>query len=618
MLRRLSLRNFVIVSALDVEFDAGFTVLTGETGAGKSILVDALQLALGSRGDAGVVREGAARTEIGAEFDAPASLAAWLDEAGFEADADEPERLKLRRTIDAQGKSRAWINGSTATLAQLREAAEHLVDIHGQHAWQSLTRAPSVRVLLDTYAGVDTRALAGHWTQWKLATDALAAADTQQAARERDRERLAWQIGEVAKLAPGADEWAELEAEHRKLANAQALIDAARAALEAISGADTATGVDPSAAASADTLTGRALHALQDVTEFDPALAAMIDVLHSAQAQLQDAAHTLSSYLFDNDPEPQRLFALDERLAAWVGLARRYRCAPDELSARLAQWRTEMSALDAAADLAALQLECTRALAGFEAEAARVSERRCGAAPLLAAAVTHALQQLGMGGGAFAIAFTTHDTPQSFGRESAEFLVAGHAGSALRPLAKVASGGELSRIALAIAVTTSQVNTAGGAGGNPVDAAATGALIFDEIDAGVGGAVAETVGFLMQQLGRDRQVLAVTHLPQVAASADHHFVVSKQLRDGVTLSDVVAVSGALRVAEVARMLGGERQSTTRVAHAQEMLAQARDTGVTPLVATSTAPDALNAPDVPGAPTPTGVRPQATLRTRKSS
>ena len=202
MLRRLSLRDFVIVTAVEVELDSGFAVLTGETGAGKSILIDALQLALGSRGDAGVVREGAARAEITAEFDTPASLTAWLDEAGFEA----ADTVLLRRTIDAQGKSRGWVNGSAATLAQLREAADHLVDIHGQHAWQSLTRAPSVRGLLDAYAGVDAAPLAQTWSHWKAATDALKLAQTKHADLDRERERLAWQIGEVDKLAPAADE----------------------------------------------------------------------------------------------------------------------------------------------------------------------------------------------------------------------------------------------------------------------------------------------------------------------------------------------------------------------------------------------------------------------------
>ena len=558
MLRRLSLRDFVIVSALDVEFDAGFSVLTGETGAGKSILVDALQLALGSRGDAGVVREGAARTEIVAEFDAPPSLSAWLNEGGFEAS----DSLLLRRTIDAQGKSRAWINGSAATIAQLREAADHLVDIHGQHAWQSLTRGPAVRGLLDGFAGVDSAVLAGLWSEWKSSTETLAAAGTQQAGLERERERLAWQIGEVDKLAPGTDEWAELEAEHKKLANVQSLIDAARTALDAVSEADD----------NADVLAGRALHALQDVAAFDSQLASTIEVLQGAQAQLQDAARTLSGYLNHTDLEPQRLQALDQRLSAWVGLARRYRRPPAELAALLALWKDELRALDAAADLEALQRQLARALVAFEAEASRVSAARRAAVPKLAHAVTQAMQQLGMAGGRFEVALTRQDAPQSFGLESAEFLVAGHAGSTPRPLAKVASGGELSRIALAIAVTTSQLDGADHAAGT---------LIFDEIDAGVGGAVAETLGRLMKQLGRDRQVLAVTHLPQVAACADHHFVVSKQLRDGLTLSEVHGVSGELRVAEVARMLGGERLSNTRLAHAQEMLAVAAEPAVSP-------------------------------------
>ena len=550
MLRRLSLRDFVIVATLEVEFDAGFSVLTGETGAGKSILIDALQLALGSRGEAGVVREGAARADIGAEFDSPPSLAAWLDEAGFETS----DTLLLRRTIDAQGKSRAWINGSPATLAQLREAADHLVDIHGQHAWQSLTRSTSVRALLDAYAGVDAAPLAQAWSRWKAATEALDAARNKQVDLERERERMAWQIGEVDKLAPGDNEWDELEAEHKKLANAQSLIAAARGALDAVSDADE----------NAERLAGRAVDALQEVAAFDLHLAQVIEVLQGAQAQLQDAAHTLGGYLHRTELEPERLQLLDERLSAWVTLARRYRRPPAELPALLNDWKTELRALDAATDLDGLQRELALAKGAFDTEAKRVAKLRRAAAPKLAAVVTQAMQQLGMGGGRFEVLLTPHDAPQSFGLESAEFLVAGHEGSTPRPLAKVASGGELSRIALAIAVTTSQLGEAA-------------TLIFDEIDAGVGGAVAETVGRLMKQLGRDRQVLAVTHLPQVAACADRHFVVSKLSRDGATRSEVGAVAGETRVAEVARMLGGERLSGTSLAHAQEMLAVGSET-----------------------------------------
>jgi DNA repair protein RecN (Recombination protein N) len=545
MLRRLSLRDFVIVTALEVDFDTGFSVLTGETGAGKSILVDALQLALGSRGDAGVVREGAARAEISAEFDLPASLAPWLEEAGFEAG----EGLLLRRSIDAQGKSRAWVNGSAATLTQLREAADHLVDIHGQHAWQSLTRGPSVRALLDAYAGLDVAPLAAAWQAWKAASEQLERASGQQAELDRERERLAWQIAELDKLAPGPDEWPELDAEHRKLSNAQALIAAARGALDAIGEADDAN---------ADNLIARALDSLHEVADFDTHLASVIEVLQGAQAQLQDAAHSLSGYLHRTELEPARLEQLEERMSAWMALARRYRRPPQDLPELLGGWKTELAALEAASDLPQLQQAMETARARFQAEAKKVSARRRAEAPKLASAVTQAMQQLGMAGGKFDIALLAQDGPQSFGLESAEFLVAGHAGSTPRPLGKVASGGELSRIALAIAVTTSQLGEAG-------------TLIFDEIDAGVGGAVAETVGRLMKQLGRDRQVLAVTHLPQVAACADHHFVVAKHAEGGRTRSDVAPVSGENRVAEIARMLGGERLSGTSLAHAQEML-----------------------------------------------
>jgi DNA repair protein RecN (Recombination protein N) len=554
MLRRLSLRDFVIVPSLEVELDDGFSVLTGETGAGKSILIDALQLALGSRGDAGVVREGAARAEIGAEFDAPQSLSAWLEAAGFEPG----ESLLLRRTIDTQGKSRAWINGSAATVTQLREAADHLVDIHGQHAWQSLTRGPSVRALLDAYAGVDCAPLAAAWSRWKAASEALAQAQGRQTELERERERLAWQIGEVDKLAPGEHEWEEIDTEHRKLSHAQALIGAARLALDAIAESDD----------NADSLTGRALHALQEVAEFDSHLAEVIEVLQGAQAQLQDASHSLATYLHRTEIEPARLQQLDERLSAWMTLARRYRRPPQELPAMLAGWKDELRRLEASADLERLQSEQLAAKAEFDAAAKRVSMRRRAEAPKLASAVTQAMQHMGMAGGRFEVSLLAQEAPQSFGLESAEFLVAGHAGSTPRPLAKVASGGELSRIALAIAVTTSQLGEAG-------------TLIFDEIDAGVGGAVAETVGRLMKQLGRDRQVLAVTHLPQVAACADHHFVVSKHSHGNATRSVVGAVAGEARVAEIARMLGGERLSGTSMAHAQEMLSVAAEAAPPP-------------------------------------
>jgi len=562
MLHRLAIRDFVIVDALEIDFGPGFSVLSGETGAGKSILVDALQLALGGRGEAGVVREGAARAEITAEFDIPVELSTWLADAGFDADAGDAGRLLLRRTIDAQGKSRAWINGSGATIAQLREAADHLVDIHGQHAWQGLTRAPAVRALLDGHAQVDVAPLGIRWTEWRAATQALAAAGEQQGRLETERERLAWQIGELTKLAPGADEWAELDAEHARLAHGQSLIEAARAALDVIADAD----------ANADALAGRAVDALQAVVTFDARLEGPIEALQGAQAQLQDAAHTLRGYLDRSDLDPERLREVDERLSAWVGLARRHRRPPAELPALLAQWQIELRALDAAADLEGLQRANDAALAAYDAEARRVSSARTAAAPKFAAAVTRTMQQLGMAGGRFDVALEPTGAPQSFGIESIEFLVAGHAGTTPRPLGKVASGGELSRIALAVAVVGTELQSGS-------DAPQT--LIFDEVDAGIGGAVAETVGRLMKQLGRERQVLAVTHLPQVAACADRHFLVSKEAKGASTRSAVEEVSGETRVAEIARMLGGQQLSSTSLAHAEEMLASGTKARATP-------------------------------------
>lgn len=559
MLRRLSLRDVVIVAQLEIDFGAGFSVLTGETGAGKSILIDALQLALGNRADAALVREGATRAEVSAEFDTPAALKPWLEEAGFDAD----DTLLLRRSVDAQGKSRAWINGSPATVAQLREAAEHLVDIHGQHAWQSLTRPAAVRALLDAQAGADTAALSTAWQAWRAVLARLAQARGQRDTLERERERLAWQVGELDKLAPTDGEWELLNAEHQRLAHGQALLDGARLALDAVADADN----------SADGLTSRAIAALDEVLRYDAELGAVADVLRTAQAQLEDAAHTLAAYLNHREPSPERLAELDGRIGSWVSQARRYRRAPAELPALLAGWKAEMKQLDAAADLDALERESAQAERTWRREAEHISALRKKAAPKLGQAVTQGMQQLGMAGGRFEVAVLAADEPQSHGLDTVEFRVAGHAGSTPRPLAKVASGGELSRLALAIAVCTAQSTAKGAA---PASGAATPTLIFDEIDAGVGGTVADSVGRLMKQLGRSAQVLAVTHLAQVAACADGHFVVSKALKGQQTLSDIQPVDGEARVAEVARMLGGERLSG--MAHAQTLLGTAAKAG----------------------------------------
>ena len=553
MLKRLALRDFVIVTELEVEFDPGFSVLTGETGAGKSILIDALQLALGSRGDVGLLREGSSRTEVSAEFEGlPASLRPWLEAAGFDA----ADSLLLRRTLDAQGKSRAWINGSPATVSQLREAADHLVEIHGQHAWQRLTRAGDARALLDAQAGVDTARIAALHARWKEAAAALQRAREHSDEIERERERLAWQIHELDRLAPGAHEWDELNAEHGRLSHAQALIDAARAALDGVSQAD----------GSAIEQTDRVLAALQPVLRYDAALAPIVEVLQGAQAQLADAAHSLHAYLDRDRADASRLAELDARLSAWHGLARRLRRPPAELPALLAQWKAELHALEASRDVSALEAALAQAQADYRRDAEQLSALRRHAGDALARAVTQAMQGLGMAGGRFEVALPPQAEPQSFGLENVEFQVAGHAGATPRALAKVASGGELSRLALAIAVTTSRARPEAAA---EADAAGGVTLIFDEIDAGIGGTVGDVVGALMKQLGASAQVLAVTHLAQVAACGDQHWVVRKTQVGGRAHSELQRVGGEARVAEIARMLGGERLSGT--AHAQALL-----------------------------------------------
>ncbi len=543
-LRRITLRDFVIVQALELDLSAGFTVLTGETGAGKSILVDALQLALGSRSDAGLVREGTLKADVCAEFDCPAHVEPWLAEAGFDTD----DFLLLRRTVDAQGKSRAWINGTPATATQLRDLGDMLLDIHGQHAWQSLTRPESVRRLLDAFAGVNTTDIANHWATWRSAQKALQQALQAQATLQQERERLQWQIGELDKLAPTEGEWSDLDAQHKRLSHAQALLDAAGGALQLLQ--DEETGVLAS-------LT-HAQGLLQGQEHIEPAFSNLGDILSSSLAQASDVAHSLQSYLRHAEVDPERLAELDTRMSLWMTLARRYKRSPGELPTLLQSWKRELRQLDAATDLEQLTAAETSSARAFQIAARSLSLARAKAAPRLSSAITKSMQGLGMEGGQFEVLVTKASEPSPHGMDEVVFLVAGHPGMTPKPIGKVASGGELSRISLAISVTTSELGMA------PT-------LIFDEVDSGVGGAVAETVGRLMQQLGTHRQVLAVTHLPQVAACADQHLKVIKNKNTKGATSMVHEVVGEQRVAEIARMLGGERATETTLAHAREML-----------------------------------------------
>ena len=550
-LRHISLRDFVIVRELDLNLSQGFSVLTGETGAGKSILIDALQMALGERADSGAVREGASRCEVSAEFDCPAQAHAVLEDAGFEVS----DTLLLRRSVDTQGKSRAWVNGSQATATQLRALGEMLLDIHGQHAWQSLTRPDAVRGLLDAYAGLNADSLKLAWHTWRQAQQAVQTARNAQDSLSREQERLAWQIGELDKLAPALDEWDGLNAQHTRLSHAQALIDAGQSAINSLDGEESSR---LNSAPGALGLLSQAIAQLQDQAHVEPEFQSIAEVLQSSLAQAEDAAHSLQSYLRKTDLDPDRLNELDQRMSQWLSLARRYKRPPEELASLLAGWKQALNELEAASDLEGLEAQEKVASQAYQAEAKKLSQQRKKAAPKLAQAVTQAMQNLGMQGGRFEVALIGLEQAAQHGLEDIQFLVAGHAGSTPRPVGKVASGGELSRIALAIAVTTSELGEAG-------------TLIFDEVDSGVGGAVAETVGRLMKQLGVHRQVLAVTHLPQVASCADHHLLVSKASgKEGVS-SNVVPIAGEQRVTEIARMLGGEKLSATTLAHAREML-----------------------------------------------
>lgn len=546
-LKRMVLRDFVIVESLDLELQPGFTVLTGETGAGKSILIDALQIVLGSRADTGVIREGASKADICAEFDIPDHVMSWLEEAGIDAESS----LLLRRTVDGQGKSRAWINGVPVTATQLRSLGDQLLDIHGQHAWQSLTRPESVRNLLDAYAGTNPTDTLECWSKWRQAQKTLQQAHEAQATLQQERDRLQWQIAELEKLAPQRDEWEELDSVHRRLSNARALIDAAQAAIRVLEEED--NGV-------MDRLS-QAHTALQNQEHVEADFSAMADVLSSCLAQAGDVAHSLHSYLRKTEADPERLATLDTRISLWLHLARKYKRPPADLPLLLQEWRHSLLQLDASRDIEALTAEADSSERAYLATARALSLQRSKAAPRLSSAITKAMHGLGMQGGKFEVEIRKLTEPASHGLDDISFLVAGHPGAAPKPIGKVASGGELSRISLAIAVTTSQLGSA------PT-------LIFDEVDSGVGGAVAETVGRLMQQLGSDRQVLAVTHLPQVASCAHHHLQVSKQRSKTGTTSIVKSMTGSARIAEIARMLGGERPTQTSLAHAKEMLESA--------------------------------------------
>ncbi|MFZ4692475.1 MAG: DNA repair protein RecN [Burkholderiaceae bacterium] len=551
MLRTLIIRDFVIVDAIEIEPPAGFTVFTGETGAGKSILIDALMLALGGRADASVIREGASKADIAAEFtgEFDAAVLSWLDEHEF---VSEDGQLLLRRVIDSSGRSKAFINGITATVTQLREIGEMLVDIHGQHAHQSLLKAESQRALLDAHAGLndDVIKVAQAFKNWR-------AVIKQREEFERDaknvlleRERLQWQVGELEKLAARPGEWADIGNEHSRLSNAASLIEGAQSALDLLSESESSPMLSQLSSIA------QKLGKLADV---DDKLKPVMEALEPARIQLQEAVYALNDYLGRIEMDPQRLRTVESRLEALHSASRKFNVPADELPNEFLKLSERLHQLADATDLDALRAHEEKLGLAYQSLATKLSKARTKAASSLSTAVTAAMQELSMSGGRFDVALNPIE-PAAYGNEQIEFLVAGHAGTTPRPLAKVASGGELARIALAISVIASS-------------ATSTPTLIFDEVDSGIGGAVAEVVGRLLKRLGQERQVLCVTHLPQVASQAGHHFQVSKgSTAEGRTVSRITPLSAAERVEEIARMLGGLEITATTRKHARELLA----------------------------------------------
>jgi DNA repair protein RecN (Recombination protein N) len=552
MLRLLSIRNFVVVEALDLELGPGFTVLTGETGAGKSILLDALGLLLGDRFELRQLRPGAERAELAAEFDlddAP-GVQAWLADAALAAD----DALLLRRVLEANGRSRAWINGRPATLAQLSELGSRLVQLHGQHAHQSLTAADAQRALVDGFGGFTalTREVGDAWRAWRASVEQRDAAAGAAAATAAEREFLESRRSELAALNPSDAEWQSLTAAQSRLANAAALIATAEAGEAALLEDD-------------DALTRRLAQLSQrlaDAAAHDPALAAIAALLEPAAIQLDEAGRALRDYRRHLEVDPGELRRVEERLTALHDAARKHRVRPDALPGLLAETEARIAALAAAGDAEALARRAAQAEAAYRALAAQLSGKRRFAASELAHRVTAAMQALAMSGGRLEVALPAADPPASHGLEQVELQVATHPKQPLGPLARVASGGELSRIALAVQVTAS-------------DVADVPTLVFDEVDTGIGGAVAATVGRLLQSLGERRQVMCVTHLPQVAAHADAHFRVAKTGKGASVGSEVAPLDRAARIDELARMLSGAEVTAKTRAHAKELFERHR-------------------------------------------
>jgi DNA repair protein RecN (Recombination protein N) len=554
MLQSLALRDFVIVDQLELDFSGGFSVLTGETGAGKSILLDALGLVLGERADSSQIREGCQRAEITAIFQVEevhqADINSWLHQHDFPLE-DEGKSLILKRSIDHTGRSRSFINGSTAALNQLREVGDRLVDIHGQHAHQLLLKGGAQRELLDRHAGLNhlVAQVADTFRAFTETRKRLQQAESAGADLQRERERLEWQLEELNEISPQANEWEEIKNDHSRLANAAKIIKGSQTAIDLLSEAE-------------HSIESQLNHVKQEIdalVEHDPTLQSVSESLDVAQIQLDESLHSLNRYLQKMELDPDRLAHVEERIQTLHTAARKYKIRAEDLPQFWVETQEKLDALTAAQDIDALREQFTQQETLYTKVANELSQKRQQAAQKLSKEVTAAMQNLAMSGGQLQISINPC-APSANGIDQIEYLIAAHAGSTPKPLAKVASGGELARISLAISVITSK-------------ASFTPTLIFDEVDSGIGGAVAQTVGELLKKLGQSHQILCVTHLAQVAAQGDHHFKVIKNQVDGKTSSDVDSLGRQERIEEIARMLGGTTITDTTRRHARELLNQ---------------------------------------------
>jgi DNA repair protein RecN (Recombination protein N) len=547
----LQIRDFAIVDHIDVEFGAGMTVLTGETGAGKSILIDALGLVLGDRGRGKLVRAGARRAEFSAEFDVSAVPAAkaWLEEQSL----DDESFCLVRRVINADGRSRAFVNGNAVPVQQLKTLGEMLIDIHGQHFHQSLGHKSVQEQLLDHFGSLGaqrehTAAAYVHWSSLLARLDELQASDADRASR---LDLLSFQLQELEALAAVAGEYDELQAERQVLANSGRLAEGTTTALAAMTDREGGNAVG---------LLAEAARALAELSEFDDRLAPAAGLVDSAMIQVGEACDELRRYADGIDMDPQRRDAVEERLDTMQTIARKHRVEPEELPDHLPRLKSDHDEL-ANADERSRELEQEAAAAEVEFRdlATDLSRERKRVAGKFSEAVSDAMSGLGMPGGIFEIAVTELAQPRASGIDAIEFLISANPGQPPMPLSRIASGGELSRMSLAVQVIAS--------GGSAIPT-----MVFDEVDSGVGGGVAEMVGRRLAELGARRQVLCVTHLPQVASLATHHLRISKVTDGKVTRTGVKELDHEERVDELARMLGGVEITDKTRAHAAEMLA----------------------------------------------